>query len=341
MSNEELVVLIQNGEHDYIGQLWEQVNGLVKWKAGHIIAPYECIHGIEFDDLINTGFLAMVAAVAGYSPDKGTFSNWFIYYLQTKFAEVTGYRTVKGQREPLNNALSFSYAVGEDSDTDFGEFQPDPVAAADMDAVEEAEFQNQLHVALEVELLRLPAEFREILRLHYYDGLNLRDIAKLQGVSKSRIGQVKLKALEELRKPKHLHNLLPFYRFDFYHGAGLQSFKYSGMSIQEKYLIQEEEYEAYMEEQRQIEQQRQEEKQLEAEKQHNHAMFALIEEIQAKQKVHDVSNRQLWLSTGMSPKTLNRRLENPDGITLLELWKIIGVLHLDPVVVLSAVGCTQ
>ena len=113
------------------------------------------------------------------------------------------------------------------------------------------------------------------------------------------------------------------------------------MSIQEKYLIQEEEYEAYMEERQRIEQQKQEEKRMQAEKQHNHAMFALIEEIQAKQKVHDISNRQLWLATGMAPKTLNRRLENPDGITLLELWKIIGVLHLDPVVVLSAVGCTQ
>lgn len=55
MSNEELAVEIQNGAPERMGELWEQVAGLVKWKAKRIMTALELrgsMCGVDFDDLV-------------------------------------------------------------------------------------------------------------------------------------------------------------------------------------------------------------------------------------------------------------------------------------------------
>lgn len=57
MSNEELVAAIQGGAVELMGQLWEQVEGLVSWKANHIMTALEGCggRGVEFEDLYQSG----------------------------------------------------------------------------------------------------------------------------------------------------------------------------------------------------------------------------------------------------------------------------------------------
>lgn len=96
MSNEELVTVIQAGAVELMGQLWEQVEGLVKWKAKRIMTVLEGCpgRGVEFEDLYQSGYLAMVAAVNTFDPAAGSaFSTWLMYHLKNAFAEATGYRT--------------------------------------------------------------------------------------------------------------------------------------------------------------------------------------------------------------------------------------------------------
>ena len=67
MSNEELAIAIQQGDQGRTLELWEQVNGLVKRKAMQIMTALKLSgnpRGVEFDDLYQTGYLAMVAAYA-------------------------------------------------------------------------------------------------------------------------------------------------------------------------------------------------------------------------------------------------------------------------------------
>ena len=66
MSNEELAIAIRQGGQGRTLELWEQVNGLVKRKAMQIMTALQLSgnpRGVEFDDLYQTGYLAMVAAV--------------------------------------------------------------------------------------------------------------------------------------------------------------------------------------------------------------------------------------------------------------------------------------
>lgn len=243
MSNEEIVSRIQAGEQELIGELWEQMCGLVKWKANHVMTALQGCpgRGVEYDDLYQSGYLAMVAAVESYDSEAGAFSTWFMYHLKTAFAEATGYRTKKGQLEPLNNALSMDKPVSDEADSSlFGDFIPDQIAAATMEAVEDQEYQKQLHDALEIALGAIPENCSEVLRLRYYQSMTLEECGGMLGVGYDKVKQIENKGIGILRRPKNAACLRPFFEFDFYCCTGMSTFLHSGMSVQERYLLVEE-----------------------------------------------------------------------------------------------------
>lgn len=243
MSNEEIVSRIQAGEQELIGDLWEQVCGLVKWKANHIMSSLQGCpgRGVEYDDLYQSGYLAMVAAVESYESEAGAFSTWFMYHLKKAFAEVTGYRTKKGQLEPLNNALSTDKPITDEAGSSlFGDFIPDQKAAATMEAVEDREYQKQLHDALEIALGAIPENYSEVLRLRYYQNMTLEECSGALGLGYERVRQMENKGISILRQPKNAACLRPFFDFDFYCCTGMSAFLHSGMSVQERYLLVEE-----------------------------------------------------------------------------------------------------
>lgn len=269
MSNEELVAEIQTGE-DRMGELWEQVDGLVKWKAKQVIAALCGRCGVDFDDLYQSGYPALVAAVESYEPERGAFSTWFLYHLKNAFSEATGYRTKSGRNEPLNNSISLDTPLSDDSDSDtMMEVVADPNGQRPTQSVEEAIFHQQLHEALEASLSAIPEQSAEILRLRYYHGLTLAEVGDIRGTSLERIRQMESKALRQIRKPSIACHLRPFYDFDFYCGTGLGAFRNSGLSIQERYLMIEEgraqKRRELEKQQREQEQQRFEQSQQEAE----------------------------------------------------------------------------
>ena len=241
MSNEELVAEIQTGE-DRMGELWEQVDGLVKWKAKQVIAALCGRCGVDFDDLYQSGYPALVAAVESYEPERGSFSTWFLYHLKNAFSEATGYRTKSGRNKPLNNSISLDTPLSDDSDSDtMMEVVADPNGQRPTQSVEEAIFHQQLRDALEASLSAIPEQSAEILRLRYYHGLTLAEVGDIRGTSLERIRQMESKALRQIRKPSIACHLRPFYDFDFYCGTGLGAYQHTGMSVQERYLMIEEE----------------------------------------------------------------------------------------------------
>lgn len=286
MSNEELVAEIQNGDVERMGELWEQVCGLVKWKAGQVMTALEnrgamgCC-GVEFDDLYQSGYPAMVAAVESYDPAVGAFSTWFIYYLKKAFAEATGYSTKKGRLEPLNNALSMDKPLTDEADSSlFGDFIPDKKASATMEAIEDREYQKQLHDALEIALGALPENYGEVLRLRYYQDMTLQQCGNVLGVGYERVRQMECKGIRILRKPKNAACLRSFYDFDFFGSTGMSAFLHSGMSVQERYLINEEEQQRKDEARRKRREQRRREERSQSE--YEEIMDRAMQEAQSK-----------------------------------------------------------
>lgn len=214
MTNEELVALIRGGERDKLPELWAQVERFVAKQANKlliIMGDSAAAHGLEFGDLYNAGYLALVAAVDSFNLDTGrSFICWLAFHLKTAFAETGGYRNKRQARDPLHHAGSLDAPVSEDGDSTLGEFQADPVAAQALEDVERRMYLDQLHDALERALATLPEQQSATLRRRYYLGRTLDDIAADEGVYKETVRQWQEKGLRTLRRYRVRHKLNQF-----------------------------------------------------------------------------------------------------------------------------------
>ena len=236
MCNEEMVALIQAGRRELMADLWEQVRLFVIKQARRV--PLEGRADLELDDLIQSGFLAMVDAVADYRRGMGGFLTVLNYRLKNRLAEATRFRSERQQRETLAGALSLDAAVSDEGrSATLGDFQEDPTAQDALEAVEDRIFRDQLREAVAGVLGDLPKEQRELLRLRYWEGRTLLELAEDLGVAIESVRQKENKAIRELRKPKNAVRLVHFYDFDYYGGTGLGAFRSTGASIQERYLM--------------------------------------------------------------------------------------------------------
>lgn len=242
-SNEELVALIQGGAKEYIPDLWEQIVGLVKWRARYEMTLWHGYGGVEYDDLINAGYIAMFAAVESYDPSSGCkFSTWLMYYLKNACAETIGYRTKREKNDPINVAASLNAPLGDDSDDgEFGDVVADPNGEKPIDGFIDSTWNTQLHEALEAALTDLPDDMAEIMRAKFWNGASRDEIATAKGVTPEKVRSLEGQAIRTLRKPEHACKLIDFYDFSYYSGTGLTTFQHTGASIQERFLLIQEE----------------------------------------------------------------------------------------------------
>ena len=63
--------------------------------------------------------------------------------------------------------------------------------------------QRELHELIRERILELPKQHQKVLTLFYYEGLRMKDIAELLGVSESRICQINTEAVLSLRSYLH------------------------------------------------------------------------------------------------------------------------------------------
>lgn len=179
MTNEELVALIQAGERDRLPELWEQVERFVALQANrllHAMGPDRAaLAGVEFGDLYNSGYFALVDAAERYDPEAGAkFITWFALRLKSAFAEVCGWRTSK--RDPLNSAKSLDARLkeGDEDSGAFGDFIPDPKAAQALQDVEDGIQRDYTRQAVRQALEQLPTEERLAIKARYYEGQTVK-----------------------------------------------------------------------------------------------------------------------------------------------------------------------
>ena len=84
MTNEELVILIQQGDKERIAELYQQNTGIIE-KIAHSFTAYE-----EKEDLMQVAFFGLVRAVELWKPDAGTlFISYATYWIkQSMFRHI-------------------------------------------------------------------------------------------------------------------------------------------------------------------------------------------------------------------------------------------------------------
>ena len=241
MSNEELAKAIQEGNTDLLPVLWEQVERLVYWKANRVSRCLEGRGDVDKEDLVQAGFLAVVGAAETYKPENGAFSTWLFYYMRREFGRATGYQAGR-KMDPAANACSLNLKLSDDDENsaEMMDLISDPRAGADMNAVEDHIFSCELHRTVEDLLRSLPDDQRRTLHLRYYDGMTYREAGEVCGQDAEEIRKLENKAMRTLRRPENAKHLKPYIDFDYFCGTGLGSFQHTGLSVQERYMITQE-----------------------------------------------------------------------------------------------------
>lgn len=165
MTNEELAAAIQAGDREKLLELWTQVNRFT-WKRVNRWAVYHQ-NGMEPEDLMQVGFLALLDALNGWNEPEGKFITWYALKLKAALTEAVGIRTQRDRLDPINHAVSLDVPVtdGEESLT-LADLIPDPADIVEM--VAERDLIHRRHEAIETALHSLPADQEATIRAKYY-----------------------------------------------------------------------------------------------------------------------------------------------------------------------------
>lgn len=240
MSNEELALLIQSGKRNHVLDLWSQVQPFVAQMAAKRYASSNGYGGVEVDDLIQSGYFALMGAIKDFRPDgQYKFITYLNRHLQKEFSEAGGYRGPKKYNDPLHSAISLSSPM--DCNEPDGDTLLD-VQVSDEDQLENVEHQvwiEQLHCALFDAMNMLPSDQQETLILRYWQDLTLREIAKAKNTYAEGVRQQELKALKQLRTESGLEQFIED-RTPYYRHVGVSAFNTTWTSAVEMAAIKRE-----------------------------------------------------------------------------------------------------
>lgn len=243
MTNEELAILIQQGETERLNELWAQVERLAAWWSSRY-ARRRAAMGTDtneqdtFDDIYNgCAYPAMCEAVKTFDPGNGgSFATWYYYYFQSEVAELYGYRSSK--QDAFIFAKSLNQPLGDSlEDVELEDMIPDPNDY--YEDVERIVMVGQLHEALDAALDDLPGIGGEVLRQRYYKGMTQKEIGLQMGKHHSYISEVERKAYRQIKCGQHVQKLYHFlcpdgeYRAAGLRGTGLSVFRNTGSSATE------------------------------------------------------------------------------------------------------------
>jgi RNA polymerase sigma factor (sigma-70 family) len=205
MTNEELAIKIQAGEHQLMEPLWLQVKKLIYYLSQRYIAAACLPVYMDMDDLMQCGYLALEKAVTDYKPEKGfKFSSYIGFHLKNAVFDAAGIR-----RKKQINADSLNEDVFEDGETEL----IDTIADTDIDICEEIEYKF-LQKVIQEEIDKLDQTEQYIIRQHYFENRTKEAIGKDLGKTGMRIHQIEFKALHKLKRSQRICDIKEAYYGD-------------------------------------------------------------------------------------------------------------------------------
>jgi len=245
VSNEELALLIQQGEKEHTSQLWNQIERFIEMKA----RQYERhLSGCDADveDLRQSGYFAMLEAVEYYRPEKGyKYITYLDFTLRKAFGKVAGIRS--SRRDAAKLAYSLDSPVSKENDKDsLLAFVEDEQAQAPFQEIERADYTVFAKDAILNALKPLNDKAQRLMYLIFYEHKTITEAASIIGYSSKQTAETAhYNALRKLRKSSTANELreimFDFGDFDIYSeglkGTGFISFKETQQSATERTAI--------------------------------------------------------------------------------------------------------
>ena len=222
--NEDLVKRVQEGETDLMGELWENNTGLVAFVAKRY--QEGCGRLVDFDDLMQAGYLGLYAAAMTYSPELAAFSTYAVFHLRRAMRPVVGLR---GKRDALFDACPLDAPLGDDG----GDTLLDMIAAPPEEDL--LELKDLQRIVREAVARIQDKKTREAIEAIYWEGIPWEDYAKREGITHAGAGVRLQHGYALLRRDPAIVSLAlaEGYGADYFRYKGLAAFRASGSSAVE------------------------------------------------------------------------------------------------------------
>jgi RNA polymerase sporulation-specific sigma factor len=255
MSNEELVKRIKDGETNLLADLWMQVRRFIAKRASVFLLQHRDRSKVDKEDLIQSGYFALLEAIRKYDPEAGSsFINYFNYHLRRRFRMEAGIWS--SRRDALLEALSIDDVIwgGDNEDVTFADTIKSEAAEAEFDEAIERVKNEQIANAVKKCMQKLKPIYQEVLIQIYFEQHKIKDIAKDHGLSNRQVTLIhhwaikRLRVMPAIRKLKR-DNYLDLYT-KFYKHKSYKAFNTSFSSVVEDLIINREKREEVKEAER-------------------------------------------------------------------------------------------
>lgn len=221
MSNEELVLLYQQGDKQALESLIENNKGRVFKIANKFYTGKT--NSIDIEDLEQEGYMGLITAAEKYKFDVENAASFITYATYWIYQRIQRFVSQKN----TNDETSLNTTIKEDEETE----RQDLLECVEVgfENIEEKLYLKQLREDLE-SIMRERTTLRErnVLKLHY--GWDCKEcsftyIGGILGISDSRVQQIESKALRNIRQCKWVKD-----KYEDY----FQSVKYNYNKVTEK-----------------------------------------------------------------------------------------------------------
>lgn len=205
MSNEELVLLIQQGQEQYIAELWENNEAFVAYQANkRLIGVPEHLQYLR-DDMVNESYFHFLKAINLFQAEKGVkFLSYLSYHLKNGFDDVLfGGRSDRARKEPLNRAVSIDIPVNDAEGLTLGETLLDETAEGEFNDFLDMDFIRSVNGILQEGIGMLQGLQRDIMEEMLRTGHGLTEIRRALGGADREASRYRTtydKAIRALRK---------------------------------------------------------------------------------------------------------------------------------------------
>lgn len=246
MTVNDLAAAVQNGDTELMPQLWESVQRFVYGRALAMMQHIPPSYGVTVEDLVQSGYFALLSALERFDPDQGSFLTVLSWCLSREFAVAGGYAKTP---DPVTSALSLDAPANGDEDNDpFVDFltAQRPDGGDDYTDADDRIFTQQLHEALEQEISKLPQAQQDAIRGRYWAGRTFADMARLEGVSTAAMQSREKEGLRRMRYSSTAGNLRQYIELhtDYYRRVSVSSYQRGAASPVEQLVLRREKLES-------------------------------------------------------------------------------------------------
>lgn len=234
MSNEELARAYQRGDQSAAKKLWEQCGGFL-YRVYEKYFPLCPRCRCEPEDLLQTGYFAVLDAARTFDPEQGGFLGWLAFYARKAALDTLGLRK---RQKPVLLSLDVSM-TSEDDGIALADTLPDQSATDAFEAVEDALHDQYVHGVVDACLARQPELVRRAIQGRYWERKAAKEIAGECGASVDMIYSKHVDGLRALHRNARIRELEEYYHAPYRYGTGLSSFRYSGSSVERAAILRE------------------------------------------------------------------------------------------------------